>query len=127
MMSFNRATYAARLASPAPPQSVHLIEGLRSGNMPTTTDGLHYLPTPKLRLRLSSAITGRTYPKASVIGMLPAERRKLFEGHLVKVYIYKAGQTPKALPISNHSIDDICAHSPVSLLQSKPQARPEPK
>lgn len=112
-MSVSRETYAARLVPSASPQSVHPIEGARSDNMPTTTDGLHYLPTPKLRLRVSPTITGRANPRASVVDMLPAARRKLSEGHLVKVYVDRPGQTPKALPISNHSVDDICSHSPV--------------
>jgi len=56
--------------------------------------------------------------------MPPAARRKLFEGHLVKVYIDKPGQTPKALPISNHSIDDICAHSPVDAVAIQASSTP---
>jgi len=114
MMAFGRTSYAARLSSPAPTQSAYQVEGTSSEDIPTTPDGLHYLPTPNARFQVSPAIADRVYPKPTVVGMSPLVRRKLYEGHMVKVYIDKPDEGAKALPVPHHSIDDMCAHSPVA-------------
>lgn len=103
-MSSDRASYAARLAAPAPPNL-----------QPPATAAGPLAPTPSTRLRVEAARPNARYPRSEIVFMSNEARKKLAEGDYTELYIDVPGGTPikLVLPTPDVTVQNLMALSAV--------------